>query len=76
MAAQGKVQTPKIANQIKHGGFFNRYAHMNFPPYKFKEFPKHVAVDGKTHLVNSREEEAQAIGSGKKAKLTLERAAQ
>jgi hypothetical protein len=35
----------------------NRYAGIDFPEYKFVEFPKAVTHNGKTYVVNDAEEE-------------------
>lgn len=60
----------------------NRYTSMNFPPYKFQEFPKAVNHNGKIHVVNDAEEEkalkakvrdyrAEALKRAKELKLEI-----
>jgi|FreactcultuFSWF8_1027224.scaffolds.fasta_scaffold00975_5 hypothetical protein len=45
-------------------GYKGVYAKINFPPYKFSEFPKAVKNwDGKTVIVNNQREELAHIAS-------------
>lgn len=55
----------------------NRYSAMDFPEYKFVEFPKAVTHNGKVHVVNDADEEKALLATTRDyRKEAMERAAQ